>query len=64
MKRFRLLRFYAAGVVVVIALAVWGVSRSRTAAGAAAPQQPKAGTVVPSRHMRMEPVEKLQFLVF
>ena len=34
MQRFRLLGFYLVGVVVVIGLAVWGVSLRRTAASA------------------------------
>jgi amicyanin len=37
MQRFRLLGFYLVGVVVVIGLAVWGVSLRRTAAGAPPP---------------------------
>jgi plastocyanin len=37
MQRFRLLGFYLVGVVVVIGLAVWGVSLRRTAAGAQPP---------------------------
>ena len=37
MQRFRLLGFYLVGVVVVVGLAVWGVSLRRTAAGAPPP---------------------------
>ena len=48
MKRFRLLRFYVLGVVVVVALAVWGASLWRTAAEAGTPQKPEAATVAPS----------------
>lgn len=48
MQRFRLLRFYVVGVVVVVGLAVWGVSTRSTAADPGTPQAPEAGTVVPS----------------
>jgi plastocyanin len=34
MQRFRLLGFYVVGLVIVVGLAVWGVSLRRTAAGA------------------------------
>ena len=37
MERFRLLGFYLVGVVVVIGLAVWGVSLRRNTAGALPP---------------------------
>jgi amicyanin len=37
MQRFRLLGFYLGGVVVVVLIAVWGVSLRRTAAGALPP---------------------------
>jgi plastocyanin len=60
MQRFRLLRFYTVVVVAVAALAVWGVSKSRTAAEVATPQQLEAGTAEPSRHTQMESVANLQ----
>jgi hypothetical protein len=47
MQRFRLLRLYVVGVVAMAALAVWGVSTWRTAAGAETAEEAKAGTVAP-----------------
>ncbi len=47
MQRFRLLGFYLVGVVVVVGLAVWGVSLRRTAAGAPPPSDAGASQVSP-----------------
>jgi hypothetical protein len=40
MHRFRLLGFYVAGVMIVIALAIWGTAMRRSAVKAEAPQAP------------------------
>ncbi|HLJ97079.1 MAG TPA: hypothetical protein VKU02_28200 [Gemmataceae bacterium] len=45
MQRFRLLRFYVVGVVILVALAVWGASSRRTAADAGTPRESEVGTV-------------------
>src|SRR5260370_34363396 len=47
MQRLRLLGFCLVGVVVVVGLAVWGVSLRRTAAGAPPPSDAGASQVSP-----------------
>ena len=54
MHRFRLLGFYVVGVVIVIALAIWGVSMRRSVTEAGAPQ-PSAGRTVAPASAHTEP---------
>jgi amicyanin len=47
MRRFRLLGFYVAGLVALIALTVWAVSMRRLAVGEGPPQAQEIGTEAP-----------------
>jgi hypothetical protein len=48
MRRFRLLGFYVAGLVFLIALTVWGVSLRRAGTDVGTSQPRQSGTQAPS----------------
>ncbi len=64
MQRFRLLRFYVAGLVALIGLTAWAVSMRRLAADAGTPQTHEIGTEAPSARGRARAPVKVSIADF